>query len=116
MSKRRKAGRKRGLFKPAKHKWLARIITFEDPDKAEEAAERLVNGMKKGRLGRQKIGKKRALTIARSLQYAANRARASAKRRNLSPEERRELLEIAEIYDEYADEAWEIYREKYRDD
>ena len=111
-----KKGRKGGgLFKPAKHKWLADIITFKDPDDAEEAAEKLVGALERGRLGRMRIGRKRALAITRALNYAANRAEASAKRRNLSPEERRELREIAEIYREAAEEAREIYHEKYRD-
>jgi hypothetical protein len=111
----RKAGKSRGsgLFKPPRHKWLADIVTFKDPEKAKKAAKRLVHGLERGRIGRQRIGRKRALTIARALQYAANRARASAKRRNLSPKERKELREIAEIYDEAAEEAFEIYKEKY---
>ena len=114
MSRKRKS-RGSGLFKPARHKWLADIITFESESKARKAAKRLVNDLERGRIGKKKIGKKRALTIARALQYAANRAEASAKRKNLSPKERKELKEIAKIYDRAAKEAFEIYDEKYAD-
>jgi len=112
----RRKSNKGGLFKPPKHKWLAKIVTFKDPEKAEKAADKLVGALKRGRLGKMKIGRKRALTIARALNYAANRAEAAAKRRNLSPEERRELKEIAEIYREAAEEAFEIYDEMYKED
>jgi hypothetical protein len=113
----RKAGKSRGsgLFKPPRHKWLADIITFESEAKARKAAKRLVNDVERGRMGRKRIGRKRALTIARALLYAANRAEASAKRRNLTPEERRKLREISEIYRKAAEEAFEIYKEKYGD-
>ena len=69
----------------------------------------------RGKIGKKKIGKKTALTMCRSLQYAANRARATSKNPMISRAEREELAEVAEIYDEYAEEAWEIYREKYSD-
>ena len=105
---------KGGLFKPPRHKWLAKIITFEDPDSAEEAAERLVKGLKRKRIGRKKIGKKTALTIVRALNYAANRAKASANRSSLSGRERRELLRISKIYRKAAEKASEIYHEKYK--
>ena len=111
MAKGRKSS---GLFKPPKHRWLAELITFEDPKKARESAGKLVRGLKRGRVGRRKIGRKRALTTARALSYAANRAEASAKRRNLSAEERKELKEIARIYRDASKEAFEIYREEYR--
>lgn len=110
---RKSKSRGSGLFKPPRHKDIAEIVSFKNPREAREAASRLVNALERGRLGKKKVGKKRALTIARALTYAANRAEASAKRRNLSPKERRELKEIAEIYRDAADEAWEIYHEKY---
>lgn len=99
--------RGKGLFKPPKHKYLARVITFKDPKSARKAAKTLVNETRK--VKRRDAARRRA----QALQYAANRARASAKRRNLSPEERRELREIAEIYDEAAKEAWRIYHKRW---
>ena len=119
-SRSRKSGKKRsrkkdsGLFKPPKHKWIADIVTFESPGRAERAAERLVNAIRRGRIGRRRVGRKTALTILRSLNYAANRAAASARRRNLSPMERSELLRISDIYREAAEEASEIYHSKYK--
>lgn len=101
------------LFKPPRHKWIADIISFESPEKARKAAQRLLSILKHGRQGKLKIGQKRALAICRALQYAANRARASAKRKNLSAKERRELLQIADIYDRAASRAFKIYHEKY---
>ena len=72
--------------------------------------------MERGRIGKKRIGRKRAMTIAKALTNAANRAEASAKRRNLTPEEKRKLKEISEIYRRASREAWEIYREKYAED
>jgi len=104
-----------GLFKPPRHRWLADIVSFESPTKARESARKLVKAFERGRIGRRKIGRKRALTIARALNYAANRAEASAKRKGLSSKERKELKEIAKIYRKAAEEAFEIYREEYRE-
>ena len=103
----------RGLFKPAKHKWLAKIVTFKTPSLARKASKKLLNGLKRGRIGKLKIGTKRALTIAKALQYAASRAEASTKRENLSVKEKRELRKISEIYDKAADRAYKIYHSKY---
>ena len=102
-----------GLFKPARHKWIADIITFETPGKARKAADKLIGALQRGRYGNLKIGQKRALAIARALQYAANRAKASAKRKNLSPKERKELIRISKIYDQAAERAFRIYHKRY---
>ena len=107
-------GKKGGLFKPPKHKWLAKVVSFEDPKEARKAASKLLSGLKKGRVGKKRVGKKTALAIARALNYAANRAAASTKREGLSSKERRELEEIARIYREAAEEAFDVYREKYK--
>jgi len=104
---------KGGLFKPAKHKWLADIITFKTPKAARRAAKRLINALKRRRIGKMKIGRKRALTIAKALQYASSRAEASVKRENLSLKEKKELRKISEIYDKASDKAYRIYHIKY---
>ena len=114
MAKGRKSGS--GLFKSPRHKWLAEIVSFESPSEAKESAKRLVRALERGRIGKQKIGKKRALTIVRALNYAANRAEASAKRENLGAKERKELKEIAKIYREAKEEAFKIYHEKYKEE
>jgi len=96
-----------GLFKPPRWKYLADIVTFETPSKARETAKKLVGMIKKAER------RDKALRIARALTYAANRAKASAKRSNLKEKERRELIEVSKIYRAAADEAWEIYHEKF---
>ena len=106
---------KRGgsLFKPPRHKWIADIVTFENPEKARVAARKLVNYIKMGRKGDLRIGQARALAIVRALNYSANRARASAKRKNLSAKERKELREIARIYRRAYERAAKIYERKF---
>jgi len=106
--------RGRGLFKPPRHKWVADIVSFRTPSEARKATKKLVSGLKRGRIGRRKIGRKSALVIVRSLNYAANRARAAAKRRNLSPKERAELRQISRIYRRAYQQASRIYKQKYK--
>ena len=110
-SRKKKRGRsksrskKGGLFKPPKHKDIAKIVSFETPSKARKAAKKLLSMMKRAR-------RKRALVILKALNYAANRAKAAAKRRNLSPKERRELKQISKIYRQATKKAQVIYAKK----
>lgn len=76
----------RSLFFPARHKRLADIITIATPEGARGAVRTLA----KSGFSPLKI---------RSMVLAANRARASLHRRNLSARERREFREIAQIYE-----------------
>lgn len=103
----------KGLFKPPRHKWIAEIVTFESPAKAREAARKLVTYVKQGKKGKLKIGQKRALTILRALNYAANRAEAAAKNPNLKPDTRKELQQIAKIYRKAAEKVSRIYKKRY---
>ena len=92
-----KSKKKKGdLFKPPKHKDLARIVTFESVRGAEEACKKLENMFKHA-------SKKKKLTILRATQYAANRARAGAKNPKFSSSTKRKWREIAEIYEETSD-------------
>ena len=84
------------LFKPPRWKYLAEIITFENPEAAKGAVKELLREFRQAKTRAKKRRIKQA-TI-----YAANRARASAKRKNLSSRERKELEEIARIYAEAA--------------
>jgi len=102
------------LFKPPRHKWIAKIVSFETPKKARKSAKTLLNILKRGRRGSKKIGRKTALTILKALNYAANRAKAAAKRKNLSRKEKRELRSVSKIYREAAKKASKIYHEKYK--
>ena len=105
---------KGGLFAPPRHKWLADIVSFKNPTKARESVRRLIKGLERGRIGKMKIGEERALTILRGIKYAENRAKAAAKKRDLSAKERREFKKIAEIYDKAYERARKIYFEKYK--
>ena len=96
MGRSRKKGRRskgRSMFySPARHKYLGEIVTFKNPEAAKGAAKELLRLFNQARTRAKKLRIKRATILA------ANRARASAKRKNLSARERRELREIARIY------------------
>jgi len=102
------------LFKSPKHKWLAKIVSFKNPSSARKAAKKLLSGLKRGRIGKLKIGEKRALQIVQALNYAANRAEASAKKEKLSPKERKELKRISRIYRSAQKRASRIYARRYK--
>ncbi len=106
--------KKGGLFRAARHKWLAEIITFESVSDARKAAKKLVGYVRRGRKGTLRLGEKRALEIVRALVYAANRAEAASKRKTLRIEEKRKLREISRVYRHAAEEADRIYDKKYR--
>ena len=105
---------KKGLFRPPKHKFLERIITFDSVSAARKAARKLVNSLERGRLGKMRIGQKRALTICRALQNAANRAEVSASKNPVFKKQTRvKWKSVSEVYEKAADKAWKIYHEKY---
>ena len=106
-SRSRKKKDDRGLFKPAKHKDLAEIVTFESVTKAKDAAEELEELFEKART------RKRRLTILRAAQYAANRARAAAKNPKFKPSTKKRLRKIAEVYEELSEELEDWYHELY---
>ena len=86
--KSRKGGKYRGksIFFPPKDKRLAEIVSIATP----QAFKASIKALK---------GKKGYLTLReyRALLLAQNRAKAMLKRKNLSPQERRELREIVRI-------------------
>ena len=95
----RRRGRRQakgGLFKPARWKKYAEIVTFENPSAARGAAKELLREFRSAKTRAKKLRVKKVAI------YAANRARASAKRKNLSSRERKELREIARIYEQAA--------------
>ena len=94
-----KSRRSRGhsmFYSPARHKYLGEIVTFKNPSAARGAARELLRLFKSAKTRAKKVRIKRATILA------ANRARASAKRKNLSARERRELRQIARIYERAA--------------
>ena len=92
----RRRSRSGGLFKPPRWKKYARIVSFEDPKSARKAAKKLLEEFRSAKTRAKKVRVKK-VTV-----YAANRARASAKRKNLSARERREFRQIARIYERAA--------------
>ena len=87
------ARQKSMFYTPARHKKLGEIVTIESPSKAREAARRLLRMFRKAK--RRDV--KRRIKWAAVL--AANRSRAAAKKRDLSRKEKRELRQVAEIYE-----------------
>jgi len=94
------------LFKPAKHRDLARIVTFEGITKAQKASREL---QKKFDAALKRGDRERALIILRATQYAANRARAGSKNPRFKRETRRKWRRISEIYEKRS----EIMERKY---
>jgi len=83
---------RRGLFKPVKYKYLADIVTFKSIKAAKEASRKLLEEFSNAKTRAKKVRVKKATV------YAANRAEAFAKKRNLSPRVRKRMLRISEIY------------------
>lgn len=103
-----------GLFKPPAHEEIAEVVSFETPEKAQLSASLILNGLERGRFHGREVNREYALTLARALQYAANRAKAALKRKNLSQKEKRELKAVHKIYKAAAEKAWELYHDKYK--
>ena len=99
-----KKGSRGTLFAPARYKYLEDIVSFRSPAEARISVELLWNEFN----GASTRAKK--LRIARATMYAANRADAAAKKKNLSPKERREYKEIARIYRQAAEKMFKRYR------
>jgi hypothetical protein len=81
---------KRGLFRPAKNRAIAKIISIKDPRSARLSVKKLKQLYKQGKVPRGKM-----------IQYvncAEQRALAQLKRRNLSKKERIEMKKVAQIY------------------
>ena len=90
-------GKKGGktLFFPPKNKEIAEIIRIDSPKNAKKSVKQLAKLIDSGKL-----------TIDKAIKYvtlAGNRAKAGAKRKNLSRKEKQELKEVAEIYDSFKD-------------
>ena len=89
--------KKRSMFyEPPKSKHLSGIVSIESTKKAKKAAKELKHEFKSARSRETKTHIKRAAVLA------ANRAKAAAKKRDLSRKEKKELREIAETYSEAA--------------
>ena len=83
--------RRRTIFFPPAHKWLADIISVRSIPEARRSVATL------SRIHARSTRSRRRL-IKRAIVLAANRAEAMAKKEDLSPKERVELKEISRIY------------------
>jgi len=81
------------MFFPTKGKY-AEIVSLENPLEAQKSANVLYSEFQRAKTR----AKKRR--IIRVTALAMNRARASAKRKDLSPKERKELRRIGDIYED----------------
>jgi multidrug resistance efflux pump len=83
----------KGLFFPPKNKKIAEIIKIDTPDNAKSSIKEFARLIDKG-----------AVTIDQAIKYvttAANRAKASLNRKNLSSKERKEMKEVAKTYNDF---------------
>ena len=86
------------MFGPAKHSYLAKIVSFKNPRQARTSAMQLWKEYEKAKTRQKKV------RILKATQLAANRARATLNRKNLSGKERKEYSEIGRIYENLSDE------------
>lgn len=84
---------KKTMFGKVKHEYLAEMVSLRNPSSARGSSKELLEEFNKA----ETRAKKR--TVKQATVNASNRARASAKRKNLSAKERKELNEIAGIYE-----------------
>jgi len=92
------------MFGPTKHQYLGDMVSLRNPSGARGSVKELEREFKKAETDAKR------LRIARATQLAANRARATMKRRPLSVAERGEFSEIAGIYKRSAEKMFQQYR------
>ena len=93
ITKRIKRAKRLTLFKPARYKKYSEIVSFKNPTAARASVKELKKEFNKAKTREKKV------RILRVAQYAANRAKAAAKKKNLSSKEKRELRQISRIYE-----------------
>jgi len=89
------------MFGPAKHKYLSELISLKNPIAAYASVKELRYEFNKAKSDEKKV------RIARATMLAANRAEASAKRKNLSSREKSELLDVSDIYRKVAQDMFD---------
>lgn len=99
--------RKKTLYKPAKHKKYAKIVSFKNPTQAFNSVRKLRKEYRESKT------KAKKLRIARVTQYASNRARATLSKKGLSRKEQQDLRQIHGIYKTQAKSFWTRYKTIY---
>jgi len=99
---RRRTGGKRGaggtIFFPPKHQKYAEIVRIDNAYSARGSVETLLKEFNEAETRAKKRRIKRVVVLA------ANRAKAMRKKKNLSTQERRELVEVERIYRKAAEQ------------
>jgi len=90
-------GRRKTIFFPPKYKKYAKIITIANPRDARKAANKMVKEFRKAKTRAKKVRLKKMVVLA------ANRAKALLKKKNISPKERSETMQVYRIYREAAE-------------
>lgn len=91
------------MFGKAKHEYLRDMISLRNPSAARGSVRELNQEFDNSKT------KEKMLRVARATQLAANRAKVSGKRTNLSTAERKQFKEIAGIYDRAAERMFRSY-------
>lgn len=90
------------MFGPPKHKKYADIITFKSENDARIAARQMHVEFNKANTRPKRV------IIIKALNLASNRAKASAKRENISSTTKRRLLAISKIYKDMQEKLSEL--------
>jgi CRISPR/Cas system type I-B associated protein Csh2 (Cas7 group RAMP superfamily) len=93
----------KGLFKNPKYKKYNEIVSFDDVERAKHSIIQLEEELKTAKT------KRKALRVARVIQYSSNRALASTKNTKLTKGRISELSKIGNEYKSSAKESWDYY-------
>lgn len=100
-----KGGKRETIFFEPRFKGLAEKVSLRSPTAAKKSVRELRREFDKAKTDKKK------LRIARATQLAANRAKVSVKRENLSSKERKQFRKIERIFDKEADKMFEDVKE-----
>lgn len=98
----------KGLFKDPKYKKYGDMVSFKDIPTAMKS----ITDLQLEFYDSKQQDKK--LTIARVMQYSANRCLASTKNPKLTTKERKELTAVGNEYKEASQDLWNEYRKLYK--
>lgn len=93
--------KKGSLFVEPEFKKFSEIVSFTNPSEARNSVQELNKEFRSAKTRKKKV------RVFRVTDLAAKRARATSRRKNLSRKEKREFLEVANIYREAADKLQE---------
>jgi len=94
-------------LKPDKTEKYPQIISFVNPEEANESAKTLESEFNSAKTRDKKY------RVAVITQDCANQSKAFLKRKNLSKKEQKEFKAISKIYEKKSDELWAEYNKQY---